>query len=125
MRWRRAPFLNLLMPVFLLLQIYLAQLVWVIEVVFPKLSIMLYPIGNLMQGGRFKPAWPPLSIAPPNNQPCVLQHFAMFADGWQAHVEWASQLSHGCFACSQSHRIARRVRSARAENVVLRGQAFR
>jgi len=102
MRWRRAPFLNLLMPVLRLPLIWRGQVMRAIEVMFPELSVVLYPVGNLMQRSCFEPAWPPLSIASSNDQPCVLQHFDMFADGRHAHVERPSQFSHRCFSSSQS-----------------------
>jgi len=65
---------------------------WTFAALLPELLIVLQPVGNLMQWGGFETAWPPLSIAPPGNQPSVLQHSEVLTDGRHAHIEWFRQL---------------------------------
>src|SRR6476646_511369 len=69
-----------------------------IETLFPKPAVFLEPIIGFPERLHVNAAWPHLRIAGPRDKARALQHFQMFRDRGQAHVERLRELQHGRFA---------------------------
>src|SRR5262245_34312670 len=91
--WRSAVSLTtlalaVLTGIFLLLGLQLAQIFFeAVEALFPKPSIVLHPICNILERSRVQTAGSPLSFAPARNQASILEHLQVFRYGRHTHVE--------------------------------------
>src|SRR2546421_106560 len=83
-------------PLLLLLRLQLAEvLVQAIEAFFPKLPVVLQPIGSILQRTRCEPAGPPLRLAAAFDQTGALQHLEVLGYRGKAHRERLGEFSDG------------------------------
>src|SRR4029077_19067045 len=94
-------FLVSAMPLLLFFQLT-QVIVQTIEPLLPYHTVMLQPIGYILEGASLQPARPPLRFAPPGDEPCVLQHFQVLGNRGHAHVEWLGQFGDRSLAGDQA-----------------------
>ena len=89
------------------------------EALFPMAAVLVHPVRDVAQRARPQPARSPLRLATLLDETGPLEHPQVLRDRGLAHVERGGQLLDRGLALARRARIARRVGSARAANVVL------
>src|SRR6516162_1637222 len=72
-----------------------------IKAFFPEATVVLEPLGGVLEWPRLNPAGPPLRLAAARDQPGAFQHLQVLGDGGKTHRKGLGELADRGLACGQ------------------------